>query len=293
MSHTFTVSGPFPPDYDDLMAGIPHDDLSPVEGQDEPDGGSWPDGVRHYYRDGVSVRAVEVSWEDGEFAVRVNTLSAPEDYDLAFCFVERAAELMGGPVQSEDGQTLPADQLREVYDADWVRNTNRAGLAAVREMVTGEEYHSVQIPGAVRPVHIGRRVWEELADAGPEDELLDRLTEFMRGVQAIDADDFYFASPMTLQHREDPDRQATVAVFAADVDYLFPDVEFLVLAGEKDGDELLFVPYDKLPELLPAGGWEWLDERQTLVDAVPEADWSALRERARPLAVADPLGAKG
>ncbi|MBY0457704.1 MAG: hypothetical protein K2V38_10230, partial [Gemmataceae bacterium] len=95
MSHSFYVSGKTPPDYDELMDELPFDDVVPVADQEEPDGGPWPAGIRHFYRPGVSTRGVEINWEDGTFSARINTLAAPEDYDLAMHFVERAAELMG------------------------------------------------------------------------------------------------------------------------------------------------------------------------------------------------------
>lgn len=293
MSHTFTISAPFPPDYEELMGGIPYDDVAPAEGQEEPGSGPWPDGVRHYHRVGLSVRAVEVSWEDGTFGVRVNTLSAPDDYDLAFRFLERAADLLGRPVESEDGQTLPADQLRDAYDAEWQRTANLNGLAAVQSMIADDEMESVCIPGAVRSVYIGPRVLQDLAGAGPEGELLDRLLDFMKCVQWIDPEDYFPASTLVLREKADPDREVEVAVFAPGVSYLFPDVEYLVLAGGAEGDPLLFVPYDRLPELVPPGGWDWLDERQTLVEEVPEAEWAAFRKKAQPFVVADPLADPG
>lgn len=289
MSHTFSVAAPVPPDYSELMDGLPFEDVVPDPGQEEPDGGPWPEGIRHYYRDGISTRGVEVSWEDGVFAVRINTLAAPEDYDLALHFIECAAELLGVPIDPEGGDTIPADQLRAIYDADWVQQTNRAGLATVGALVSNNEYGSLRLGGVIREVHVGPRVWGELTAAGPPEEMLDRVVEFMRYVQYVNADeDYYAATVMTLQQQKKSDgeaRQITVTAFGPDVRYLFPSVEYLVLVGQEEDEPVMFVPYERLPELLADYEWEWLDEKQTLVEPVPEEDWNALRERAEAFSV--------
>jgi hypothetical protein len=265
--------------------------VAPFAGQEEPEGGPWPEGVRHYHREGVSTRGIEVSWEDGIFSVRINTLAAPEDYDLALHFVERAAGLLGVPVESEDGTTLPADQLRGTFDAEWIRQTNTAGLAAVGALIAEKESSSIQLGGVVRDVYLGPRVWEELTAAGEDDELLDRLVEFMRRVQYVNADEGYFAANvMSMQKKKKRGKaeEITFAVIGPDVSYLFPSVEYLAVIGQSEKDPILFVPYTNLPELLADGAWEWLDEEQTLVAPVPDDDWPALRARAKLLAVADP-----
>lgn len=290
MSHTFSVAAKKPPDYKKLMKALPFDDVVPDADQEEPKGGPWPAGIRHYHRDGISTRGVEVSWEDGVFAVRVNTLAAPEDYDLAMHFIEQAAKLLKAPIDPEGGNRLPADQLRTVYDAKWVRETNEFGLGTVGAMITGGEHQSIQLGGVIRPVHLGPRVWGELAKAGPKNKMLDRLVAFMRRVQYVNADeDYYAANAMVIQRKKKgKDKEAAVAVFGPGVRYLFPSVEYLVLTGEAEGDPLTFVPYDKLPELLKGREWEWLDEEQTLVEPIPEEDWPAFRKRAKPLSVATP-----
>ena len=217
--------------------------------------------------------------------MRINTLAAPEDYDLALHMIERAAELLGVPIESEDGTTLPFDQLRDKYDAEWVRRTNQFGLETVEALIAEEEHDSVRLGGVVRDVHIGPRVWGELNAAGPEDELLDRLVEFMRHVQYVNADEDYFAANiMTLEkktgNKPKKKKETTFAVFGAGVSYLFPSVEYLVVLGLAEADPILFVPYKKLPDLLAGRDWEWLDEEQTLVAPVSEEDWPELR-RAR------------
>jgi hypothetical protein len=291
MSHTFSVAAPTPPDYKKLMKGLPFDDVLPEGDQEEPTRGPWPEGIRHYYRDGLSTRGVEVSWEDGAFAVRINTLAAPEDYDLAMHFIERAAELLKAPIDPEGGDTVAANELRSAYDADWIRRTNEVGMATVGALISGGDHDSIRLGGVIRDVYLGPRVWGELTKAGPKGKMLDRLVEFMRHVQYVNADgDYFAANVMTLQQKKKgKTREVTVTAFGAGVSYLFPSVEYLVVTGETDGEEMLFVPYKKLPDLLrDEWEWEWLDEEQTLVEPVAEGDWPELRARAGKLAVSAP-----
>jgi hypothetical protein len=290
MSHTFSVAAPVPPDYKKLMKGLPFDDVLPEGDQEEPTRGPWPEGIRHYYRDGLSTRGAEVSWEDKVFAVRINTLAAPEDYDLAMHFIEQAAKLLKASIDPEGGDTIPADQLRATYDADWIRQTNEFGLATVGALITGGDHDSIQLGGVIRPVHLGPRVWGELTKAGPKDEMLDRLVEFMRHVQYVNADeDYYAANIMTLnRQKKGKEKEVTVTAFGPGVRYLFPVVEYFVVVGQEEGDPILFVPSKKLPELLKGHEWEWLDEEQTLVEPVPEEEWEKFRKRAQKLSVPTP-----
>ncbi len=296
MSHTFSVAAPKPPDYKKLMKALPFDDVLPEGDQEEPTRGPWPEGIRHYYRDGLSTRGAEVSWEDKVFAVRINTLAAPEDYDLAMHFIEQAAKLLKVPIDPEGGETIPADQLRDEYDTEWVRQTNEVGLATVGALIAGDDHDSIQLGGVIRSVHIGPRVWGELTKAGPKGKMLDRLVEFMRRVQYVNAEEDYFAANVMTLNRQnkgkgkgkDKDKEVTVAAFGPGVRYLFPSVEYLVVVGQEEGDPILFVPSKKLPELLKSYEWEWLDEEQTLVEPVPEAEWGKFRKRAQKLSVPAP-----
>src|SRR5262249_22402856 len=91
VSVTFSVRCPDRPDYADVLAGLGLPDVLPAPDEEHPAGGPWPDGVWHFHRPGGSTRGAEITWEDGTFAARVNTLASPEDYDLAMRFVEHVA----------------------------------------------------------------------------------------------------------------------------------------------------------------------------------------------------------
>jgi hypothetical protein len=130
----------------------------------------------------------------------------------------------------------------------------------------------------IRPFHIVPRELGDLAEAGSAQELPQRMLEAMRQVQYAGAD-HYHASAMEARSREGT-KKIRFAVWGPGVDYVFPDVEYLALTTTDEPPRALFVPYERLPDL--AGkNWSWLDERQTMVEAVAEDDWPELVERAR------------
>jgi hypothetical protein len=67
-------------------------------------------------------------------------------------------------------------------------------------------------------------------------------------------------------------------VWAADVTYAFPDVQYFALHGL---DRPLFIPASAGPKIA-ADKWRHLDERNALVERTPQGEWAAFVERARP-----------
>ena len=306
MSFSFYVRVPQAPDYRAVMRSVGLSDIRCEEGEPTKSSASagankadrgkygkgegaatmrvpWPPGIRHFYRPGLSARGAEVSYEKGTFQVRILTLSAPEDYDLAMRLAEAVARLAGVKESDpEDDDPFPIEELRSRYGDEWVRNTNRAGLAVVRTMAGEDKTNTLTLSGPVRPFHLGQRLLGELEAAGPEDELLDRLIQAMRSVQNVDEEEYYFANVMEAKKGEEEDApKITFTAFGPGVRYLLPDVKYLVLVGE-EGEEPLFLPAEKLPELLPEGNWSWLDEKQMLVEPIDEDDWPEFLERAQP-----------
>jgi hypothetical protein len=282
MSFSFYIPAPEPPDYQMLLDGLDFWDVHCEEGEaeDAPREGSWPEGALHFYRDEVSTRGVEVNYENRRFQVRILSLASPEDYELALRFVESAAVLLKQPIEPEDDEPFPVEQLRERYDDEWVRDMNDSGARAVRYLINDGD-QTVTSWGPHRAFHIGPRLLKELDEAGPESEFSDRLLEKMKQVQNIDPDEYYCANTMEAKRDEnDPDEKGfTFAVWGPGVFYLLPDVKYLALVrGEEEPP--IFIPKDKFAEVLP-DGWEWADEKQVLVQAIDEDEWAALVERAR------------
>lgn len=194
--------------------------------------GEWPETTLHYYRSGVSCRAVEIS--RGE--VRILACSCPEDYDLAFRFLAA----FGAPAPAVD---IPA-QIR----------ADLAALKAQSQILT--------LDGPIREFHIGPRLWSEIGD-NP-----DRLFAAMRRTQYVNVSEYYAANVIPV----DAPEPFTVAAWTEGVRTLFPAVDYIVL------ENTLFMPASVLPEV--AGDrFQWLDEKQSLVEAFEGEDWKRLLKR--------------
>src|SRR5438045_988983 len=137
MSFTFTVRCPAPPDYARVLSELERDNARPDPSEDHhPEDGPWPEGqVHHFYRHGLSTRGCEIEYDNNVFSVRINTLASPEDYDLGMRFVEVVAEFAGKKIRTEDDVVISRHDLRNQYNAEWIRQTNEGGLNAFVRMI--------------------------------------------------------------------------------------------------------------------------------------------------------------
>lgn len=272
MSHTFAIAAPRPPSFPDLLDAVGGPNLRSV--QPYCRGSSW-DGLRwHFYRHGDSARCIEITHSDERFTVTVASPSSDEEYDLAFAFLEAAAQMLDSPVFVNDGPPVPAIDLRSVCNLEWVEQTIDEGVRAILEVVGNGGL--VTLDGPVRPFFVGPRLLGELLNDTPREQLPGRLMAVMKAVQYVPPEEYYPAETLFLRCPDDS--RASFAVWAEGVRYLFPDVDFLAMLDEVG--EPFFVPGSELPQLAgPA--FRWLDERQALVEAVDGADWVILLAHAR------------
>jgi hypothetical protein len=247
----------------------------------------WPGDFVHLYRAERSLRALELSWDDGTFQVRIMAFSSPEDYELALAIVGRAAEFYESEVTPEDGDAIPLGQFRRKYSQAWAAREIEVLFEMLPKMLD-KETGTLQLMGAVRPFHLGQRLMGELRAAGPAEGLTDRIIEAMRRVQNVDQDEYYCASALRVEPRNGG-KKFTVAAWAPGVRYLFPQVDYLAVIEPPSGHFL--VPYKKL-SAIAGDRWSWLDEEQTLVEPFEDEEWTALLERARPFAT-DPAEEAG
>ncbi len=285
MSFSFYIPAAEAPTYGDLLAGMPFSDLVCIEDEDDEFDADEPiaaDFKLHFFREGVSIRPIEASWDDDRCEVRIMSFSAPSEYELALALVEHLAESNGAEVSPEDAEPMSVEQFRDSYGEAWAADQVSSLFDMLPALVRREE-SAAQVPGAHRPVYFGKRLMAELEAAGPPEELTERIMTFMRQVQYDYEDEYFAANAMQLRKNDDPDVTFTLAVWGPGVSYLFPDVDYLAM-HTPTGGETFFIPYKQV--FAVAGErCRWLDETQTLVEATPEEDWPALLARARQFAV--------
>ena len=255
MSTTISLAGRLP-GLDDLIAALALADLR-VEHNET--------GIHRFHLDGRSTRVTEVTIAE-TFDVRMFSLAAPEDVELAVRIAECAASILG--VREADAElvgTLPIGDLRAEYDADWAESQARSGVQVMRAMID-QGRGPLQVPGPVRAFCIGPRV---LAEVTGEDEHT-RMLAKIRAVQWL--------------------RVRTAGVFVAGEDetklavwlgeeVVFPPVAYAAVSREK---EVVLVKAEQVAAL--AGShWRPLDEVQGHIAAFAEPAWAAVMAAARPL----------
>ncbi|HUQ05487.1 MAG TPA: hypothetical protein VM261_23455 [Kofleriaceae bacterium] len=130
MSSSFFVRRGPPDDAAAVIAALERPGVRWADGELDELVGPWPEGVVVLWIPGASTRGVEViTHSDGKMAVRILAMSSPEDYDLAL----RLVEVLGGdrPVEPEEGEPLPAAQVRKRFDREWMLRNMATGATAI------------------------------------------------------------------------------------------------------------------------------------------------------------------
>jgi hypothetical protein len=247
-----------------------------------PPSGAWPTGHFHFYRDGVSTRTTEVSWNGKSFCVRIFTLASAEDYHIAVEIAAHTAGCFTARIEPEDvgdlGPLAP-NELRQIYDTSWGDSMTTAMAKIMCEMAI-DENKEITIPGPVREFYLGPEIATTVINSGKADQLHERIAERMRQLQ-YPSDDVFEANLMSVPGHEE--KQLKMAIWGPEVRYFFPKVDYLVLLNEQP----LYLPYEKA-KLIPGVKLNFIDEHQIIVELVAEKNWDAFVDSARPFLV-DPF----
>jgi hypothetical protein len=263
VSFSFYVSLAAPPSLARLLAIAPGASCDDAP-EDHAETAPLPAGYAcHLYRHGESARGVEVAYENGQLGVRIMTCSSRADYELG---VALARGFGDATVAAEDDGEI------ESYDDAWIDRMVAWGPDAVMRMAES----GCEMSGARRRFHVGPRLIAELRASGAADTLGARLLERFVRVQYVDEEGYYAASTFEVTPR-DGRPPYTLAAWAPEVRYVFPAVERLGLVAE---DGAVEIAHARGAEL--AGErWTWLDDKQALVEPIPDDEWEQLLRRAR------------
>lgn len=272
MSFTFSVKAERPPPFHGLFEAVGFEDLLTVE--DRFEASSWAHQVWHVYREGFSARPVEIIHCQGRFDLCVPTPASWQDYELAIRFAQQAALYLEEHVVPDGEGPVPLVDLRARFNLEWMEEMTDAGVRELEQVIRTAN-RTVMIPGPVRPFYIGPRLLRDVLGPRHPDMLPQRLMARMRKAQYIDPEKYYPAE--TLQLSGESGQTGTFALWCESVGYLFPAVDCLALL-DRDGDPFL-VPATSLHSLA-AENCRWLDEKQTLVEAISGEDWQQMIEYA-------------
>lgn len=276
MSFSFYVDAPAPPSFSAVLDALREPDWACAE--DAPaDDRFAPGYCFHPYLRGRSARGIELCHDAGRFQVRVLTCSSRADYELALHVVRTTAHLSGGLIHPENGEGVSLDAFTASYGDAWIDEQVTTGPAVVFALVD-RDGQTLTLSGARRDVHVGPRFAAELRARPGDMTAGEQLLAAMIRIQYVDEDAWYPATAFRVTPKgKGEDASFTMAVWAPDVAYLMPSVQMFALPTD-DGE--ILVPSDAGPELAGAR-WTFLDERNALVEAIPQAEWDAFVARAR------------
>jgi hypothetical protein len=226
------------------------------------------------YRRGVSTRPLELMVTPQGLSLNVPSCAAAEDLESAVILMAQMGELTGCRILLEEEELSPS-QLLQRCNRDWVTKRLHDQAESIADLVA--ERGVVVMMGPVRPFHLGPRLLSQLRHAQVPEAFADRLVAAMRSTQWLPGN-WYTAHVM---HVRTPSgrHEFTAAVWGEGVDYIFPTVDYLVLASAGSGRRHLIVPFEVVPRI--AGNrCRYLDELQLLVEAIAGSEWRALWHRA-------------
>jgi hypothetical protein len=234
-------------------------------------------GIRHFYIKDVTCRSVEIAYEESGYRVRIMSCSAPEDYELAFSLVESIAYLKKKTtVLTEQDEMLNVAELRQKFDRAWVDGEIQSAFEMVLRTA---EKNVISLEGATRQFYVGPRLVSELLALESNERRLETFFQTQRHVQHLNTDGYYSANTMLVGN---PPRPMTS--WTANLPYFFPWVTHFSVITMQSPKDLFIAPADKLLEIV-GDKVTWLDEKQTLVKAIPKDEWPAFVASAREFAV--------
>lgn len=229
----------------------------------------WPEGVTRLFREHVSTRYTEVSFDGASFDVRIFTNAWLEDVALALALVEIvAADADVDTVDAEPFGELRVEELAQHYDRAWTEAQFSSGIGAIGHLIK-EGRGPIQIPGPRRPVYVDRTLLEEMARSIDDGV---RLLREIRWHPRRTAGEFV--------SKDKDGTEKTLALWFGD-DCIFPSVEWLAISPSRDGKDAFLIPASRLKEIAGTH-WHRLDASQAILDAVTDdGEWAAIVAHAR------------
>lgn len=250
------------PRFEAVIEQLNDDALRCAEGPLADLTGPWPEGgALHFYRHGLATRSVELASEDGTMTVRVLALSSPDEYDLAFRFVE----VLGGDreIEHEEHGAMPASEARARLGNEWMLREMAASHAAILSSLREHPHYHVEVQGAVRGVAIGPKMLERVGESAIA------LLDAIRRIQYIEE-----THPPRHQLPFTNAGKGTICTpWELDEPGFYGAPTHL---GLLQGDDYRFVPVAVAREAA-GDAWIALDEQQFAIDAIPEAGRAAIR----------------
>ena len=230
-----------------------------------------PTGTGRYYRAGQSARGVMLTSNPGIARVRMFTLSSLNDWELGFQLLRALAADPAAHVEGQDGTVSTLSDMRERFLEVLHRETAN-DFRDIQKQLREHPETVVALDGTVREVFIGPRQLEELS-TGTTDGVT-ALIERIRRIQYIEREGFEVVRSMKLPVA--PGR--LVSRWTPEKAQAFEATDYVGLE-QPWRNSTVCVPVPALPALV-GSRFQWLDERQFTLQAIPESERADLHARA-------------
>jgi hypothetical protein len=161
MGFKFSVKGVKAIKFNELEGQVGLDSLMFMKGYPKPKKNRWPKGHTLVYRNLVSVRPLDISFDGHNFEVKIFAPSAPEDYTLALAFIHGVVSIGGGKIVPENSHEMGLAAFKSQFNPAWVKNNS---LSSFQKVMEG--YHINKTPikmiGTKAEIEIGPRMMEHL-----------------------------------------------------------------------------------------------------------------------------------
>ncbi|MBX9687088.1 MAG: DUF4299 domain-containing protein [Candidatus Obscuribacterales bacterium] len=269
MSFSFSINSKKSISYQDLLEALPLPQLSIEE---ELDRKLTISGVFHLYISGASCRSVEVGNESSGYRVRINSPASAEDHRLALCVVESLALLAeSDSIQSEAKSEFQVKELRLIHNDKWINSELDSGLRSTLLMaVHASKNGSVcSIKGAKREFHLGAEMALRLLRLNHPEKISREFFQIFRLIQYIETQGY--VAPKIYVHRS---TKRKMCALGPGLSYFIPWVQHIALIPGP-GEESIYLAHQDLLNIL-GSRLKLLDEKQGVIEAIPEKEWKAL-----------------
>jgi uncharacterized tellurite resistance protein B-like protein len=293
MSHAFSVSGVAGLSQSQLFERTGYSDIKLLDGYQNPVEDKWTEGITYAYRDSVSVRPVEIAFENGSLTTRIFAGSSPDDYRLALKLIEVVSELAGGKkIEPEDNSPMTPPEIHTTYDEKWIAEHSKSTLTMLINSIIKHSDTEAKLTGVHREVKIGKTFLNQLLK--DKENFHKEFYRRVRRLNFIDSEDIFLGSNMVIENQEGT-RKARIAAYTEGVpSLLWNNKSFTTLVSDDDlngnGDkEQPVITMSALAELL---GDEavWLSNEFLLLPALQGEAWADMISRAKSIHIDDIFG---
>jgi len=280
MSTSFWINNAKDLGYHDMIRRVSEKDLRLKEETELGGSLQWPEGQLHFYIDNLSCRPIEITYDGDLFQIRILQASSIADYELALKFVVAAAEATEGTIDTENEGRLTLNAFQKKYDLKWCQAHMQRMLEMLIEMYEHKSSR-ITLSGCKCDLKIGPRFMNQVLQ-DPENFSKNFFERFRR-LQYLENEDIFIAAVITVSDKENPYKEAKVAVLAEAVATAL-SISADVIAIRNQEGHYLNLRTDEFINLLGEDAF-WLSEELLITKSYQGRDFEQLWSKAESLAL--------